>query len=81
MRDMGLNQRLATPRPRVLFVFPFGVVGARGVFLEVRRIYVHADVCFLAFQGLARSHQDVGFLCFGLCKGIRRAAQKSEVFK
>ena len=47
-------------------MFPFGVVGARGVFLEVRRIYVHADFRFLAFQRLARSHQDVGFLCFGL---------------
>ena len=65
---MGLNQRLAAPGPRVLFVRHFGVVGARGVFLEVRRIYVHADFRFLAFQRLAKRHQDVVLLCFGFEK-------------
>ena len=55
---MGTFQRLATPRPRVLFVRPFGVVGARGVFLEVRRIYVHADFRFLAFS--ASRHMSPG---------------------
>ena len=56
--------------PRVLFVRPFGVVGARGVFLEVRRIYLLADFRFLALQRLATCHQDVGFLCFRLRKGV-----------
>ena len=64
MRDMRQNQRLATPWPRVLFVRSLGVVGARGVFLEVRRIYVHADFRFLDFQRLAKWHQDIGVSLF-----------------
>ena len=38
------------------------------MFLEVRRIYVHADFGFLAFQRFAKSHQDLEFLCFGFEK-------------
>ena len=63
-RFLGSSRRWT----RVLFVRSLGVVGARGVFLEVRRIYVHADFRFLAFKRLAKRHRDLGFLCFGFEK-------------